>query len=107
MVRRPDVRAACCLMKKAQTPRKTFAPSIARVLKLPHYPIDVMFHRLPLAKTVEDFDALFRKRSVVSVERKRLTVATICPRKLNCPPKSWTLFWGFCEIQRENATGCD
>jgi putative transposase len=29
-------------MKKAQTPRKTLAPGIARVLKRPHYPLDVM-----------------------------------------------------------------
>src|ERR1700682_3176781 len=29
-------------MKKAQTPRKTLAPGIARVLKRLHYPIDVM-----------------------------------------------------------------
>jgi putative transposase len=29
-------------MKKAQTPRKTLAPGIARVLKRLHYPLDVM-----------------------------------------------------------------
>src|SRR5471032_2591114 len=29
-------------MKKAQTPRKTHAPGIARVLKRLHYPLDVM-----------------------------------------------------------------
>ena len=29
-------------MKKAQTPRKTLAPGIARVLKRRHYPLDVM-----------------------------------------------------------------
>ena len=29
-------------MKKAQTPRKTLAPGVARVLKRLHYPLDVM-----------------------------------------------------------------
>ena len=29
-------------MKKTQTPRKTLAPGIARVLKRLHYPLDVM-----------------------------------------------------------------
>jgi putative transposase len=56
-------------MKKAQTPRKTLAPGIARVLKRLHYPLDVMLLMLLCVRWYVAYSLSFRNLEEMMAER--------------------------------------